>query len=237
MIRPPIRRQPSSLPELLASASQFYEDILKKDPNNPDLQAGLAAAFYRVGFVRFDTGDRDQSEQAMERAAQFYTSALAIQPANTELKHGLANCWFMIAVTNFLNRNATTSNENAKKAAQIWEGLIQGGEKDIRFQKELARAYNLIGINYSNLQRPEESFLAYRRSLSIRLALISDHPDDVQVRSVEGSQATILELRVNAEDLGKVIGRQGRTAKAVRTLLGAAGMKIHKRFTLEILED
>jgi predicted RNA-binding protein YlqC (UPF0109 family) len=59
----------------------------------------------------------------------------------------------------------------------------------------------------------------------------------VQVRSVEGSQATILELRVNPEDLGKVIGRQGRTAKAVRTLLGAAGMKIHKRFTLEILED
>jgi len=59
----------------------------------------------------------------------------------------------------------------------------------------------------------------------------------VQVRSVEGSQATILELRVHPEDLGKVIGRQGRTAKAVRTLLGAAGMKVHKRFTLEILEE
>jgi predicted RNA-binding protein YlqC (UPF0109 family) len=57
------------------------------------------------------------------------------------------------------------------------------------------------------------------------------------VRSIEGSQATILELRVHPEDLGKVIGRQGRTAKAVRTLLGAAGMKVHKRYTLEILED
>jgi predicted RNA-binding protein YlqC (UPF0109 family) len=64
-----------------------------------------------------------------------------------------------------------------------------------------------------------------------------DHPGDVQVRSIEGSQATILELRVHPEDLGKVIGRQGRTAKAVRTLLGAAGMKVHKRYTLEILED
>jgi uncharacterized protein len=71
---------------------------------------------------------------------------------------------------------------------------------------------------------------------SIAKALV-DHPNDVQVRSVEGSQATILELRVNPQDLGKVIGRQGRTAKAVRTLLGAAGMKVRKRFTLEILED
>jgi len=64
-----------------------------------------------------------------------------------------------------------------------------------------------------------------------------DHPDDVQVKSIDGAQATILELRVHKDDLGKVIGRQGRTAKAVRTLLGAAGMKVHKRFTLEILED
>jgi predicted RNA-binding protein YlqC (UPF0109 family) len=64
-----------------------------------------------------------------------------------------------------------------------------------------------------------------------------DHPDDVQVTSVDGSQVAVLELRVHPEDLGKVIGRQGRTAKAIRTLLGAAGMKLHKRFTLEILED
>ena len=71
---------------------------------------------------------------------------------------------------------------------------------------------------------------------SIARALV-DRPDDVQVRSVEGSQATVLELRVHPEDLGKVIGRQGRTAKAIRTLLGASGMKLHKRYTLEILED
>jgi uncharacterized protein len=71
---------------------------------------------------------------------------------------------------------------------------------------------------------------------AIAKALV-DHPDDVQVRAVDGSQVTVLELRVHPEDLGKVIGRQGRTAKAVRTLLGAAGMKLRKRFTLEILED
>jgi uncharacterized protein len=64
-----------------------------------------------------------------------------------------------------------------------------------------------------------------------------DHPEGVRVDAVEGSQVTVLELRVAPEDLGKVIGRQGRTAKAIRTLLGAAGMKLRKRFTLEILED
>ncbi len=64
-----------------------------------------------------------------------------------------------------------------------------------------------------------------------------DHPEDVEVKSVDGSQVMVLELRVHPEDLGKVIGRQGRTAKAIRTLLGASGMKLHKRFTLEILED
>jgi predicted RNA-binding protein YlqC (UPF0109 family) len=63
-----------------------------------------------------------------------------------------------------------------------------------------------------------------------------DNPDDVSVAEVEGEQTTVLELRVNNDDLGKVIGRQGRTARAIRTLLAAAGMKVHKRFVLEILE-
>jgi uncharacterized protein len=64
-----------------------------------------------------------------------------------------------------------------------------------------------------------------------------DHPEAVEVKSVEGSQVMVLELRVHPEDLGKVIGRQGRTAKAIRTILGAGGMKLRKRYTLEILED
>ena len=70
---------------------------------------------------------------------------------------------------------------------------------------------------------------------SIAKALV-DHPDDVQVKSVEGEQVTVLELRVAPSDLGKVIGKQGRTARSIRTLLGAAGMKLNRRFTLEILE-
>jgi predicted RNA-binding protein YlqC (UPF0109 family) len=71
---------------------------------------------------------------------------------------------------------------------------------------------------------------------SIARALV-DHPEDVHVTTVEGPQGVVLELRVHADDLGKVIGRQGRTAKAIRTLLGASGMKLRKRFTLEIHED
>ena len=70
---------------------------------------------------------------------------------------------------------------------------------------------------------------------AIAKALV-DHPEQVQVRAVEGEQVTVLELRVHPEDLGKVIGRQGRTVKSMRTILGAAGMKLRKRLTLEILE-
>jgi predicted RNA-binding protein YlqC (UPF0109 family) len=63
-----------------------------------------------------------------------------------------------------------------------------------------------------------------------------DRPERVQVREVEGEQTTVLELRVAPEDLGKVIGKQGKTARAMRTILAAAGMKVRKRFVLEILE-
>jgi predicted RNA-binding protein YlqC (UPF0109 family) len=63
-----------------------------------------------------------------------------------------------------------------------------------------------------------------------------DYPDEVQVTAVEGSEVTVLELRANPEDLGKIIGRQGRTVQAIRILLGAGGMKIHRRFTLEVLQ-
>jgi hypothetical protein len=63
-----------------------------------------------------------------------------------------------------------------------------------------------------------------------------DEPAQVSVQSVDGEQVTVLELRVAPNDLGKVIGKQGRTARSIRTILSAAGMKLRKRFTLEILE-
>ncbi len=70
---------------------------------------------------------------------------------------------------------------------------------------------------------------------NITKALV-DSPDEVKVSLVEGEQTTVIELRVAQADLGKVIGKQGRTARAMRTILSAAGMKIHKRYVLEILE-
>jgi predicted RNA-binding protein YlqC (UPF0109 family) len=63
-----------------------------------------------------------------------------------------------------------------------------------------------------------------------------DRPEEVVVHAIEGEQTTVLELKVAQTDLGKVIGKQGRTARSIRTILGAAGMKVKKRFTLEILE-
>ncbi len=70
---------------------------------------------------------------------------------------------------------------------------------------------------------------------AIAKALV-DNPDQVSVRPIEREQVTILELRVHPSDLGKVIGKQGRTARSIRTILNAGAMKLRKRFTLEILE-
>ncbi len=71
--------------------------------------------------------------------------------------------------------------------------------------------------------------------LYVARALV-DHPDAVEVREVDGEQTAVLVLRVASEDLGKVIGKQGRTARALRTILSAASTKVKKRAILEILE-
>ncbi|MDR3361249.1 MAG: KH domain-containing protein [Desulfovibrio sp.] len=63
-----------------------------------------------------------------------------------------------------------------------------------------------------------------------------DSPDEVQVSEVEGEQTTVLELKVAKEDVGKVIGKQGRTARAMRAILSAVSVKSKKRAVLEILE-
>jgi hypothetical protein len=63
-----------------------------------------------------------------------------------------------------------------------------------------------------------------------------DNPDQVSVNEVDGEQTTVIELKVAKEDLGKVIGKQGRTAQSMRTILGAVSTKLRKRSVLEILE-
>ncbi len=63
-----------------------------------------------------------------------------------------------------------------------------------------------------------------------------DFPDQVSVEEIEGNQTSVLELKVAKEDLGKIIGKQGRTAKAMRTILSASSAKLKKRTVLEIIE-
>lgn len=63
-----------------------------------------------------------------------------------------------------------------------------------------------------------------------------DKPDEVEVSEVEGEQTSVIELKVAKDDLGKVIGKQGRTARAMRTILSAASTKVRKRSVLEIIE-
>ncbi len=63
-----------------------------------------------------------------------------------------------------------------------------------------------------------------------------DKPDQVEIKEVEGEKTTVLELRVAKEDLGKVIGKQGKTAHAIRTILNATATKLKKRAVLEIIE-
>ena len=64
-----------------------------------------------------------------------------------------------------------------------------------------------------------------------------DEPSAVEVQSVDRDDNTVLRLRVAPSDVGKVIGKQGRTARSVRTILGAVSMKLHHRYTLDILEE
>ncbi len=63
-----------------------------------------------------------------------------------------------------------------------------------------------------------------------------DKPDEVNVSEIEGEQTAVIELKVAKDDLGKIIGKQGRTAQAMRTILGAASTKIRRRSVLEIIE-
>lgn len=75
-----------------------------------------------------------------------------------------------------------------------------------------------------------------RELLEFVVKKLVDHPDDVNITEIAGEQTCVFELRVHKEDLGKVIGKQGRTARALRTVLSAASVKENKRVMLEIID-
>lgn len=72
--------------------------------------------------------------------------------------------------------------------------------------------------------------------ISVIAKALVDFPEQVEIKEVEGDKTTVLELRVAKEDLGKVIGKQGKTARAMRTILNANATKLKKRAVLEIVE-
>ncbi len=82
----------------------------------------------------------------------------------------------------------------------------------------------------------ESSDMSMKELITYIAEALVDYPDQVSVSEIEGEQTSVLELKVAKEDLGKVIGKQGRTARAMRTILSAVSTKIRKRAVLEILE-
>lgn len=87
-----------------------------------------------------------------------------------------------------------------------------------------------------SLHAPSNGTAQMKELVSEIAKALVDIPEEVDVREVEGEQSTILELKVAQSDLGKVIGKQGRTARSIRTIVGAVGVKLNRRYTLEILE-
>ena len=83
-------------------------------------------------------------------------------------------------------------------------------------------------------ENPEVTML--KELIEFMARALVDNPEKVKVSEIEGEQTSVIELRVAKEDLGKVIGKQGRTARAMRTILSAASTKIRKRAVLEIIE-
>ena len=82
----------------------------------------------------------------------------------------------------------------------------------------------------------DENLGELARLIKIMAQALVDFPDKVSVNEIEGENTTVLELKVAKEDLGKVIGKQGRTARAVRTVLNGASTKLRRRTVLEIVE-
>lgn len=91
-------------------------------------------------------------------------------------------------------------------------------------------------MNESTPTASEPSELMKRLILEIVQALV-DQPEYASVEMINDNGSTVIRLRVAHQDIGKVIGKQGRTARSLRTILGAASMKLHHRFSLDIVED
>ncbi len=93
-----------------------------------------------------------------------------------------------------------------------------------------------MAVRLENFNLPRVEGKEMKELIEYIAKLLVDHPDQVRVTEVEGERTSVVELNVVKEDLGKVIGKHGKTARAMRTILSAAAMKNRKRTILEIIE-
>jgi hypothetical protein len=134
---------------------------------------------------------------------------------------------------------APWQNRNAVFAGRATEGQITGHEQqvqradaaDAKSEAQQGEIWQVRGKSMTqDMVQVEELVREIARALV-------DEPSAVEVESVDRDENTILKLRVAPQDVGKVIGKQGRTARSVRTILGAVSMKLHRRYTLDIVEE
>jgi tetratricopeptide (TPR) repeat protein len=167
--------------ELLESAGKFYLEFLAKNPDNPELRAGLADAFYRVGFVKNELSNPAEALQALEKSLALWKLAIQADPEDASARRGMAAVWFEIARARQAGNDDSGSYDAARESARLWKTLAEAHPRDLTYQKSLARAYNMMGISSNAPGTMERAFLAYRKSLQIRLALLPEDPDDVEL--------------------------------------------------------
>lgn len=167
--------------ELLESAGKFYEEFLAKNPDDPLLRAGLADAFFRIGFVNEDLDKHDEALTALEKAIKLHEAALQVNPTDEKLRHLVAKTWYEISRSRLGSDDYSAGDEAARHAARLWDGLLREHPANTDYAKSLARACNILGNTGSTIGRPEQSFLSYQRSMQIRLDLLAQHPDDVEL--------------------------------------------------------
>ena len=140
---------------------------------------------------------------------------------------GVCEAWSSIS------RNATQSLRACRPGDHPFK-LV--GKPDVKDGWPIASFKNCLEDAFWKSKAQVEFGGAMKELIEHIARALVDNPEQVSVRPIEGEQSTVFELRVAQSDLGKVIGKEGRTASSIRNILSAAGMKLKKRFTLEILE-
>ena len=117
--------------------------------------------------------------------------------------------------------------------------MVRRRSRHLRTPGRTARSVVIVSDSWNNRARAGScnGGAAVRELIEIMAKALVEHPEQVRVSEVAGEHASVIELRTAKEDLGKVIGKRGRNAQAMRTILNAASAKLKKRVVLEIIEE